>query len=39
MYEYTLNKMLKKSSIGAGIKKEVSAHLFRHSLGTHLAMA
>lgn len=34
--EYGLNAILKKLAIRAGITKNVHAHMFRHSLATHL---
>lgn len=36
--EYGLNVMLKKVAVQAGITKTVFAHLFRHTLATHLIM-
>lgn len=38
MSEYGLNILLKKIGKKAGVHKEIHAHIFRHSLATHLVM-
>jgi site-specific recombinase XerD len=37
--EYSLNRILKKSAKRGWVEQEITAHLFRHTLATHLAMA